>query len=291
MQPSVAMAMTLHASLVRADPAEGSLLQTPVTTLRLFFSEPVQPLGQTITVLDPMGQPVAHGALRIVTNQVELPVDARRPGSYLVNWQVMSQDSQPVSGQYIFSIKHAAGPWATMAAQDQTGGWYLVLQALAHLVHFVGYALAFGVLAFLWLVVDASAVPASDNVQQRLLRLAHIGILCLLLAEPLTLLTQALTLTNGQGLRLDSIGGLLATNFGWLLSLRLGAALLLWSIVGAIQQGAKRGIQVACGLGLVLALIDSIGSHAIGASLPWLSLLAHIGHLVAMGLWLGGCVV
>ncbi|GCE30495.1 hypothetical protein KDA_59790 [Dictyobacter alpinus] len=288
LQPASVLAAALHATLIRADPAEGSLSKTSVTTVRLLFSEPVQPLGQTITLLSPTGQQSAHGAVKITGNQVEMSIDVHQPGSYLVNWQVLSQDSQPVNGSYIFSLQRVAGPWANTTAQDQPGGLSAVLQTLAHVIHFVGYALAFGVLAFLWLVVGSLDTPDDDIIEQRLFRLVHIGILALLLAEPLNLLAQALALTNGQGLNLDSIGGLLATSFGWLFSLRLGAALLLWSVVGAIQQGAKRGIQFACGLGIVLALIDSIGSHALGSSSLWLSLLAHIGHLVGMGLWLGG---
>ncbi|GCE22563.1 hypothetical protein KDK_63630 [Dictyobacter kobayashii] len=286
--PTPAQARSLHASLLRADPAANSVQALPPSRLLLVFSEPVQPIVQTITVMTPSGQQIIHGAVKISGNQLEMGIDARSKGSYLVSWQVLSQDTQPVSGKYIFSVGQPGGPWANSTGQEQLPFIYTVLQAVAQLLHFLGYALGFGVLAFLWLIVYPLQLSTVEEIQDYLLRLAKYGIALLVLAEPLALLAQSMGLTASQGLSFDIIGGLLATNFGWLLSLRLGAALVLWILVGAIQQGAKKGVRLACLVGILLALIDSFSSHATGSRAPWISLLAHMVHLISMGLWIGG---
>ncbi|GHO83813.1 hypothetical protein KSZ_18190 [Dictyobacter formicarum] len=278
----------MHASLLRAEPAANSVLAAPPSRLRLTFSEPVQPIGQTITILSPSGQQLAHGAVTISDDQVQMSIDAHTKGSYLVSWQVLSQDTQPVSGKYVFSVGRVAGPWANTGEQEQLPLQYTALQVGIQLLHFLGYALGFGTLAFLWLIIYPLHLPTIEDVQQRLLQLTKYGLGALFLAEPLALLVQSLSLASSQGLSFEVISGLLSTQFGWLLSLRLGAALLLWIGVGVVQQGEKRGVLFACAIGIVLSLIDSLGSHATSSRAPWLSLLAHMIHLMAMGMWVGG---
>ncbi|MDB4896266.1 MAG: hypothetical protein JWN15_2528 [Firmicutes bacterium] len=128
---------------------------------------------------------------------------------------------------------------------------FLLLQALARWLHFAGYALAFGPIAFRALVLGA---PDRSAAHERLQRLSHAGIVLLLAAEPITLMTSGLGPTT---------------------ALRLGAPLLLWSFAGALARAGGGQDWPLLLLGLGLAAVDGGGS-----------LLAL--HLAAMGLWGGG---
>lgn len=123
----------------------------------------------------------------------------------------------------------------------------------------------------------------------RLKRLTYYGIGLLLVAEPLDLLGQTASLTNEQLFNPDVLADILASSFGQLMTERLGAAVLLWVLLGADRQGKplKWGVT---GLYLGLALVDGQASHAVISDTVWLGLAANTVHLASMGLWLGGLV-
>jgi copper transport protein len=280
-----AYAHEFHAVLLRSDPMDSSLLSQGPTSIRLLFSEPVQPVGQAIQVLSPANKAVGHGRLQINDLQLTMPVDISQTGTYLV----ISPDTDPVSGRFVFSVGHPAGPWSGTSASGVTplGTW---LQVLAHWLHFLGYALGFGTLAFRQFVLRPLVYPQQASAEKVLWRLVSLGILALVIAEPLALLAQNASLGTGSLFDPDIIGDVLSSSFGRVLAQRLGAGLLLWVLIGVVKQGEERGNWLILGLGLVLALIDGEASHAITSRALWLGLLANMLHVVAMGVWVGGLV-
>jgi copper transport protein len=281
-----AMAQSLHAALLRSDPVDGSVLARAPGELRLWFSEPVQLVGQSIMVFAPSGASVELGTVQERNGEVSVPLKVVTTGTYLVNWQIISQDTDPVSGSFVFSIGHAGGAWAGTVSNNISplGFW---LQALAHLLHFLGYALAFGVLIFLRLIV----VPLKQDVLIKpIWLLVNLGIIVLLIAEGVALIAQSASLGNHSLLDLTFLVTVLASSFGRALALRLGAALSLWVLVGIIQQGSRRVVDVALVLGGALAMIDSQASHAISSPIVWLGLTVTTLHIVAMGAWFGGLI-
>jgi copper transport protein len=281
-----ALAQSLHAALLRSDPADGSVLARAPGEIRLWFSEPVQLVGQSIMVFAPSGAPVEPGTVQERNGEVSVPLKVAAAGTYLVNWQIISQDTDPVSGSFVFSIEHVGGAWAGTVSNNASplGFW---LQALAHLLHFLGYALAFGTLVFLRLIV----VPLKQDVLVKpIWWLVNLGIVVLLVAEGVALIAQSASLGNHSLLDLTFLVTVLASSFGRALALRLGAALSLWVLVGIIQQGSRRVVDVALVLGGALAVIDSQASHAISSPIVWLGLIVTALHIAAMGAWLGGLI-
>ncbi|HEY4026662.1 MAG TPA: copper resistance protein CopC [Candidatus Dormibacteraeota bacterium] len=268
-----------HASLVAAGPALGAVLPAPPVTIALRFSEPVSAAGPGITVVAPSGRLVGTGPVRVAGNTMSAPFRATGEGTYLVRWQVIAADTHPSRGELTFSIGRATSApagedlGADVGAVAPAG---LLLQALARWLHFLGMALAFGVIAFRILVLpDAGPVRAA-----RLDGLAGAGIALLVAAEPVGLAAQAASL----GL---VAGDLLASSFGRVLGLRLGGALLLWGAAGAVRQ-AGRGRPALLALGAGVALADGLAGHRI-AGLPDAAALA-LGavHEAAMAVWVGG---
>jgi len=110
-------------------------------------------------------------------------------------------------------------------------------------VHFVGFALVFGVVGY----------QALTQAPQRSERLTATGVVLLIAAEPIALLGQLASLSFDG----DTALAVLDSNFGRLLGLRLGAALLVWTLM------ATRRYWVLLGLGAVVALLDGMSAHAI----------------------------
>jgi copper transport protein len=281
-----AHAQARHAILLHSEPLEGSVLAKSPAVVRLWFSEPVQLVGQAITIFAPSGGQVQHGSVRESSLELSIPVNAQATGTYLVSWQVVSQDTDPVSGRFVFSVGHAGGIWASTVSGG-VSPLGVGLQALARFLHFLGYALGFGTLAFLWLVLFPSGLHREETVW-RLWRLVNIGILLLLLAEIVAVFAQMVSLGAGSLFTADILGDVLASSFGRVLAQRLGAAILLWVCAGIAQQYPKPGVTAALVLGLLLAFIDGEASHALTSRLPWPALIANALHIVAMGVWVGG---
>ena len=280
-----AEARALHAALLRSDPADQSVLGVAPQRVALWFSEPVQTVGPSITVLNPAGRQVSSGNVSNRNGLLQVSVDARLTGTYLVVWQVISQDTAPVSGRFVFSVRKEGGRWSGVGVTGTPG---LLVQVFARWLHLLGFALGFGPLAFYWWVLRLLLLPDEEAVRRRLFRLIGVGILLLLLAEPFTLLAQLVSLQAGTLFDPLIIGGILASSAGRVLAQHMGAALLLWVLLGMARQGSRYALPAGLILGIVLAFVDGQSDHAISTNPLWLGFLTNTLHILAMVVWIGG---
>ena len=121
------------------------------SAVTLVFSEPVTPAGFGIHVFAPDGEQVAgavvaHGAV------LSAPLTGVQHGTYVVFWQVFAADTHPSRGAFAFSVvATSANPYSGLLGQASAGTSTplgIALQALARWVHFVGFALVFGLVAY-----------------------------------------------------------------------------------------------------------------------------------------------
>jgi copper transport protein len=98
-----------HASLVKAEPADGAVVREAPATLKLTFNEPVSPL--VMRLISPTGEPIALGdvATENATVTIVAPPDLRR-GTHALSWRVISADGHPVAGALLFSIGAPSTP-------------------------------------------------------------------------------------------------------------------------------------------------------------------------------------
>jgi copper transport protein len=282
-QPALA-----HARVVDLTPAPGQQLQKPPVQVIVAFSERVSLSGRGLTVVGPSGRRLDRSLL-LQGNTAILDVVDGGQGTYTVSFSAVSRDTHPLSGRYSFSVGAAGAGSASGVTPELQGDLGastpagLVLQALARWLHLIGYALGFGVLLF-------GLVVLREPGDQRLLRVASGGVVLLLVAEPIALAGQAAGLGSFPFFDEQSLTDLLGSSFGLLLALRAGAALALWSLIGAQRQsGGWIPVYLAVGLGAALAAVDSASAHALRGPLPtWLSVPASSLHEIAMGIWLGG---
>jgi copper transport protein len=240
----------------------------------LLFSEPVSPAGAGIKVFSPSGRQIAgpaisRGAL------LYAPVSSAETGTFVVSWQVLAADTHPSRGAFPFSVgRPSANPYSSLLTGGEIGTASPVgfaLQALARWVHFIGFALVFGVVGYSALTQD------KQRGTRTVRRLVGAGIVMLIVAEPLSLLGQLASLSFDT----DTAIAVLSSGFGRLLGLRLAGALLVWALWSLESPWPVLGVGVG------VALLDGASAHAIPGVPVAGQLLVSI-HVAAMGLWLGG---
>ena len=282
------MALVPHAALAHAkvqslDPGPGDQLTQAPGSVAITFSEPVTLVGLGITVTSPSGRRISRGRAREVNSTLSVEVTDAGQGTYTVSWRAVARDTHPTSGTYTFDVGHASAPSAKVGSAGLLTPVGVALVTLAGWVHFLGFALGFGSLAFGVLVLGGASEP-------RLLRLCGAGIVLLLVAVPVALVGQAASLGGLDQLDAQSLIDVLGSPFGLVLALRAGAALMLWSLLGAFRL-AGTGTVWALGLGGALAGVDAASAHALRA-LPgwagWAALPGNALHEAAMGVWVGG---
>ncbi len=256
--------------LLQADPRPDSVLDAAPSRITLVFSEPVTPAGAGIKVFAPSGAQVAGTVVRDGA-ALQAPLRAAEPGTYVVTWQVFAADTHPSRGAFAFSVaRPSANPYAGLLEAGEAGTATplgLALQALARWVHFAGFALVFGVAAYAALI----------RRDVRFRRVIAGGVALLIAAEPLALVAQLASLSFDG----DTAIAVLGSSFGRLLGLRLGAALVAWTLIALPRQWPLLA------LGTVVAALDGASAHTLGG-LPFAGQSLVAVHVAAMGGWAGG---
>jgi copper transport protein len=147
-----------HASLVKADPADGAVVREAPATLKLTFNEPVSPL--VMRLISPAGELIALGdvATENATVTIAAPPDLRR-GTHALSWRVISADGHPVAGSLLFSIGAPSAPPSADGLGDRS---VRVALWAAKVVIYVGLFIGIGGAFFrAWIGDQASpaAVP------------------------------------------------------------------------------------------------------------------------------------
>ena len=261
--------MLAHAQLLSTDPAAGTVVQAAPAQVTLIFSEPVTPAGFGIKVYGPSGGQVA-GPVESHAAVMSTVLAATEKGTYVVLWQVYAADTHPSRGAFEFSVGAVStNPYSGLLDQASAGTSTplgIALQATSRWLHFIGFALVFGLIAFG--VLTGSRAPS---------RLVNAGLILLVAAEPLALVAQLASLSFDS----DTALAVLGSPFGRILGLRLGAALLAWSLIASQRPWPV----LAVGAGITL--LDGLSAHAI-PSVPLAGQLLAAVHVGAMGLWVGG---
>ncbi len=262
-------AVQAHAQLVRSDPAPNAVLRAPPAAVTLIFTEPVTAAGAGIRVYSPSGREVA-GPTAARGSVLSTSVSAADTGTYVVSWQVIAADTHPSRGAFSFVVgRPSANPYSGLLSTGEIGTSTplgLALQAIARWVHFAGFALVFGVAGY-------RVVARRDGFN----RFVGAGVALLIAAEPLALIAQLASLSFDG----DTALAVLGSSFGRLLALRLGAALLAWTLIATGRSWPLLA------MGGVVAVLDGLSAHAI-QGLPGAGQLLVAVHVAAMGLWVGG---
>lgn len=99
-----------HDQLVGSNPEDGAELDEQPEWIEMDFSGELQDVGTEVQVLQDGGDDVSAGEVTVEGTQVSsaLPDDLT-PGTYTVQWRVVSSDGHPISGEFDFTLTDAVG--------------------------------------------------------------------------------------------------------------------------------------------------------------------------------------
>jgi copper transport protein len=286
-----------HAVLLSTTPARDSVLPTLPGQVSLTFGESVVLPPNALRVFAPDGgevddgHPVHPGGSGATVGIGLRPGSAQ--GSYTVAWRVISADTHPVSGAFIFSVGQVSATAAATSAPPGGSAVVGVLYAVVRALAYAGFALMVGPAALLLCCWPAGAARHTAP------RVAATGWATLLLASVATLLLQG-PYGDGTGLadvfEPGAVSSTLQLPLGGALAARLlllaATAVYLGQLNHRIAVASRPVRRVLAAVGAVLAAATaatwSVSGHAAVGLQPYLALPADVAHLVAMAVWLGG---
>jgi copper transport protein len=293
-----------HASLLRAEPADGSVVPEAPARLALTFNEPVSPL--LVRLIAPDGSvttPKAEAENATVTIR---PVRLQQ-GTHVLSWRVVSADGHPVGGSLMFSV----GAASARTPQGMLPAAYPGVRAAFWAVKFVIYVVLLigigGAFFRAWFLAPPTDVDGSSsavarageqpdrsslgpcfraderNVDRVLTSLIALG----LVAAPLSVGLQGLD-------ALDAALPALASSATWTagLATTYGNTIIV-TVVGFLAGlvSLKVPPQAARGLALAALVVSglalTLSGHASNAPPQWLTRPAVFLHVVCVVLWIG----
>ncbi len=302
---ALAAPASAHAQLESTVPPEGSILAHSPEEVVLHFGEPVEIDFGSVRVLGPKGQRVDRGSTEHVpgdSHSIETALPAGLPrGSYVVAWHVISADSHPVHGAFVFSIgaaTHSAAADAEATSIASASG-SVVVGIIYGFIRFAAFA---GLIVLVGVGFVATLIWPGVARARRIRRLlwASWGLLALVTVGGVLIQgVYASQLPLSNLFRPSIVDAVLHTRFGEVEVLRLILLVLVVPFLFALTSDHtirstawRRGwFLVGAVLGLFLLATPGLAGHATTGTAVALGTVADLVHLVGVSLWLGGLAV
>jgi copper transport protein len=323
-----------HAQLIGSTPERGATVETSPAQVEMRFNEAVEISFGSVRVLDAEGNEVQTGTAEHPggrSKEVAQPIQGSLPdGTYTVTFRVVSADSHPITGGFVFSVGEGGPAPQTSVAelldQSQAGPATEIAFGIVRALAYLAMALAVGVIAYALLVWTRSLrviaragddwLAASKAFAERGERLFAIAVVIGIVSTVLGIVLQGATAagtTFWSALDPDVLRDVLSTRFGtvW------GIKLLVWLGIGALLVVPGLRVQVprlrpaslgATGLVLgrgappvssvllaafigYILLTPALAGHATTQEPVAVLLPTDLVHVIAMCIWIGGLVV
>ena len=290
-----------HAELESTDPAQSAVLAAAPRQVVLHFGEPVEIEFGSLRVFTAAGRRVDEGGAHHPAGQgsaVAVGLPARLPvGTYVVAWRVVSDDSHPVHGGFVFSVGTAAGAGraVSMAAALASSTGSTAVGVVYGVVRFLAFA---ALLVLVGLGVAVVALwPGAVGLRRtrRVLWVAWAALLVVSVAGIAVQGVYAAALPLGRVLSPTLFGEVLRTRFGEVQVLRVALLAALVPPLLSLRRthGAPRRLTVVAGALVALGLLVTPGlaGHASETGNGMVGETLDVVHLGAAAVWLGGLVL
>ena len=102
-------AVDAHANLTTSTPPAGSTVQISPSEIRLQFNEAIEPRFSQISLEAKGSPPISGGPASTDPNDKSIVIfklpRLLEPGSYKVNWRVVSADTHKIKGSFTFHVR------------------------------------------------------------------------------------------------------------------------------------------------------------------------------------------
>ncbi|MBN1527475.1 MAG: CopD family protein [Thermoleophilaceae bacterium] len=295
-----------HATVEGTTPARGAQLERAPERVVFRFSEPVEAAFGAVQVYDQGGDRVDSGGASHPggrSDEVAIGLrDGLGDGTYTATFRVVSADSHPVSGGFVFTVGEGGAPAATLDQLIDAGSAGRATEVGFGIVRGLSYlalALAIGGMAFaaaVWRPALRTRAGAGDGWRLAAeafagrARTITLGAVALgIVASALGIVFQG-AVASGESfwraLEPDVIGEVLGTRFGTVWGLRLVAWVVLGGLLGlSLPRLRSTGLAAVSAF---LCLTPALAGHASTLPPGWLLVPANFLHVTAMSIWVGG---
>ena len=291
---AIAPAAGAHAVLEESRPSNDSVVQVSPAQVTLRFSESIDTSPSAIRVYAADGARVDDGSIeRPDANVASVGLEPRlADGTYTVTWRVVSADTHPVAGAFVFHVgAPGAQPGGIAEQLLQSSATSRTVSIAFTTIRFLSYALIFlcvGGMTGIALVLGR----ASEATRRRLLGLVAGFAGGLVVVSLVGIVLQAAE-AAGVGIldafRWRLIDEVLGTRFGqvWLARAVLGLLLAIGAI--ALRRARGRAAELTLDAALVvcagLVLTPAAAGHSNGGAASFIS---DVVHVQAGAVWIGG---
>ena len=282
-----------HSTLVATEPRRDAVVEHPPERVLLRFDEPVETALGSISVYDGDGRRVDGGEIvRPSPESVAVAIDGELArGTYTVAWRVISADSDPINGAWVFHVEEPGPQPSGIAAEVLEGADFSVSAFYlgGRFFDFLLLLLCVGGIAALVLALGA----ASADVRRKLLKVLAGSAIALVIVALLGIAFQGAAAGGiglGQAFSWDVVSSVAGTRFGRLSLIRAAlAAVLAVMILLVLRAGGRmsRPLTVAAILlGLGLVVTPGLSGHASVSGA--VALVADAAHVQTAAVWVGG---
>ena len=250
-----------HATLLRTEPANGSVVTRPPVALRVVFDDVVRVGSGIAAIRNVGGGSILGGGTRVEGGRT-LVVPLRhglRRGDYSVRWSIVSDDGHRESGVVAFAV--GTGRPAPTAALGPDAGRSTAAEVATRWLFFAGLLASVGIALL--------ALVARPRDEERVV---------------LVLSTAAVLTAFGAGEEAHRVG--LETRAGTALAAGFVAAIAVATLAGAASL-ERRALRPALLLGLGLAAVPAVAGHALDRGLNRVNVVADVLHVAGASAWVG----
>jgi copper transport protein len=282
-----------HSTLIATEPPRDAVVEHSPDRVVLRFDERVETALGSIRVYDGTGNRVdGERITRPSPASVAVGIEGElQRGTYTVAWRVISADSDPINGAWVFHVG-APGPQPSGIAAQVLEGTDFTVSAFylgGRFLDFLLLLLCVGGIAALAIALRS----ASTGVRRWLFRLLAGFAVALTVVALLGIVFQGAAaggMSVGQAFTWDVVSSVAETRFGRLslarAALALAVAVLAVLVLRAGGSMGRAATVVAILLGLGLVVTPGFSGHA-SVSGP-VSLIADAAHVQAASVWVGG---
>jgi copper transport protein len=270
-------------------------MSIPPQQLKLNFSENVEVSLGSIQLFNEKGEQIDVGAPHHAAEtdrSIEASVPHLDNGAYVLTWRVISADSHPVHGAFIFTVGRSSGNAEALATKLEARGngtkTVGVLFGVARTIEYAGIALLIGAAVF------AAAIRPHGRRRTRADALVWVGWILLFVGTVAGLLLQgpyAGARPLADAFRSSVVRAVLETRYGHFAEVRLVLLLAALPLILVVRKSWRPRWwwwALAVPLGLAIAATPGLAGHAATGTFVDLGVPLDTLHVAAMSVWLGG---